>query len=109
MLHMANKRFQGLADYPFEPHLAELIDFEGVTCTSELDAHDATERMRARETERVLRKLNLSLTQAQAVERFSCALVDRLIHGPIARVASIIEGTSRSTAAEKVWRERSDR
>ena len=42
-----------------------------------------------RETERVLRKFDLSREQAKAVERVSRSLVDNLLHAPIAKVTAI--------------------
>jgi glutamyl-tRNA reductase len=104
----AGKPFQGLAGYPFELHFAKLLDFKGATCASASNSRDGTERIRACETERVLRKLDLSRGQAKAVERLSHSLVDELIHGPMARVTAIIDDMSRSAAAEKVWRDRRD-
>lgn len=59
---------------------------------------DGTERIRAHETERVLRKLDLSRKQAQAVERLTSSLVDELVHGPITRITAIIQATSKSAA-----------
>ena len=59
---------------------------------------DGTERIRARETERVLRKLDLSRKQAQAVERLTSSLADELVHGPITRITVIIQATSESAA-----------
>jgi glutamyl-tRNA reductase len=59
--------------------------------------HDVTERVRARETERLLRKLDLSGERAEDVERLSRSLVVGLANGPIARIATFVEGTSRST------------
>jgi glutamyl-tRNA reductase len=61
----------------------------------------STERVRARETERVLRKLDLSREQAEAVERVSRSLVEKLVHGPIAKVTAIIERTGESAAGRE--------
>jgi glutamyl-tRNA reductase len=57
------------------------------------NSYASAERVRARETERVLRKLDLSREQAEAVEHVSRSLVDELVHGPIAKVTAIIERT----------------
>ena len=62
----------------------------------------SAERARARETERVLRKLDLSREQAEAVERLSRSLVENLLHGPIAEVTAIIERTGESAAGREV-------
>jgi glutamyl-tRNA reductase len=51
-----------------------------------------------RETERVLRKLDLSREQAEVVERLSHSLVEKLVDGPIAKVTAIIERTYQSAA-----------
>lgn len=60
-----------------------------------------SERIRSRETERVLRKLDLSGEQAEAVEHLSRSLVDELIYGPITKVIDTVEETSNSvTGAE---------
>jgi glutamyl-tRNA reductase len=63
---------------------------------------DIVERVRAREAERVLRKLGLSGERAEAVERLSRSLVDGLTNGPIARITTFVEGTSRSTTDGEV-------
>ena len=57
------------------------------------NSYVSAERVRARETERVLMKFDLSREQAEAVERVSRSLVDELVHGPIAKVTAIIERT----------------
>ena len=62
----------------------------------------STERVRARETARVLRKLDLSREQAEAVERVSRSLVDELVHGPIAKVTATMERTGQSATGRKV-------
>lgn len=49
------------------------------------------ERIRSLEVERVLRKLDLSGEQAEAVKHLSRSLVDELIHGPITKVIDIVE------------------
>lgn len=59
------------------------------------------ERIRSRESERVLKKLALSGEQAEAVEHLSRSLLDELIHGPITKVIDIVEGTSNSVAGGK--------
>jgi Glutamyl-tRNAGlu reductase, dimerisation domain len=56
----------------------------------------STERVRARETERVLRKLDLSQEQVEVVERLSRSLVEKLVQGPITKVTAIIERTDES-------------
>jgi glutamyl-tRNA reductase len=61
----------------------------------------SAEGVRARETERVLRKLDLSREQAEAVERVSRSLVEKLVHGPIAKVTAIIERTGESAAGRE--------
>ena len=61
----------------------------------------SAERVRARETERLLRKLDLSREQSEAVERVSRSLVEELVHGPIAEVTAIIEGTGESSAGRE--------
>jgi glutamyl-tRNA reductase len=62
----------------------------------------SAERVRARETERVLRKLDLSPEQAEAVERLSLTLVENLVIGPIANVTAITERTGESAASREV-------
>jgi glutamyl-tRNA reductase len=64
-------------------------------------SHDGTERIRARETERVLRRLDLSREQAQAVERLANSVADKLVHGPIARINTIVEGTNRPSTGRE--------
>ena len=59
---------------------------------------DGAERIRAHETERVLRKLDLSREQAQVVEHLTSSLADELVHGPITRINAIIQATSKSAA-----------
>jgi hypothetical protein len=61
----------------------------------------SADRVRARETERVLRKLDLSREQAEAVECLSRSLVDELVHGPIAKVTAIMERTGVSAAGRE--------
>ena len=58
----------------------------------------SAERVRAREAERLLRKLDLSREQAEVVERVSHSLVEKLVDGPIATVTAIIERTDQSAA-----------
>ena len=60
-----------------------------------------SERIRSRETERVLRKLDLSGEQAEAVEHLSRSLVDELIYGPITKVIDTVEETSNSVTGGK--------
>ena len=59
---------------------------------------DSAERVRLRETERLLRKLDLSREQAEVVERLSHSLVEKLDDGPITKVTAIIERTDQSAA-----------
>ncbi len=66
-----------------------------------LTSRASVESVRARETERTLRRLDLTPEQAEAVERVSRLLVDELIHGPIAKVATIIETTGESAAGRE--------
>ena len=61
----------------------------------------SADRVRARETERVLRKLDLSREQAEAVECLSRSLVDELVRGPIAKVTAIMERTGVSAAGRE--------
>jgi glutamyl-tRNA reductase len=61
----------------------------------------STERVCARETARVLRKLDLSREQAEAVECLSRSLVDELVRGPIAKVTAISERTGESAAGRE--------
>ena len=61
----------------------------------------SADRVRARETERVLRKLDLSREQAEAVECLSRSLVEKLVHGPIAKVTAISERTGESAAGRE--------
>ena len=96
------KHFENLPGYYFELHCAGLLDFEEAPCAFTSNSLSDTERIRARETERVLRKLDLSREQAEAVEHLSQSLVNRLIHGPIAGVAAVFERASRSVAGKEV-------
>jgi len=76
---------------------AELLQARGTSnsCAS-------TERLRAREAECNLRKLDLSREQAETVERISRSLVDELVHGrPIAKVTAIIERTGESAVGRE--------
>ena len=61
----------------------------------------SAERVRARETERVLRKLDLAREQEEVVERLSRSLVEKLIQGPIEKVTAIIETTGESVAGRE--------
>ena len=61
----------------------------------------SADRVRARETERVLRKLDLSREQAEAVECLSRSLVEKLVHGPIAKVTAVMERTGASAAGRE--------
>ena len=61
----------------------------------------SADRVRARETERVLRKLGLSREQAEAVDCLSRSLVDELVRGPIAKVTAIMERTGVSAAGRE--------
>ena len=61
----------------------------------------SADRVRARETERVLRKLDLSREQAEAVDCLSRSLVDELVRGPIAKVTAIMERTGVSAAGRE--------
>ncbi len=66
-----------------------------------LNSRASIESVRASETERVLRKLDLTPEQAEAVERVSRSLVDELVHGPIANVATVIERMGESAASKE--------
>ncbi len=66
------------------------------------NSRDGAECIRARETERVLRKLGLSREQAQAVQRLTSKLVDELVHGPITTITAIIQAISKSAAGGEV-------
>jgi Glutamyl-tRNAGlu reductase, dimerisation domain len=61
----------------------------------------SADRVRARETERVLRKLDLSREQAEAVECLSRSLVEKLVRGPIAKVTAIMERTGASAGGRE--------
>jgi hypothetical protein len=61
----------------------------------------STERVRACETARVLRKLDLSREQAEAVERFSRSLVYELVRGPIAKITAISKRTGESAVGRE--------
>ncbi len=65
------------------------------------NSRDGAECIRARETERVLRKLGLSREQAQVVERLTSSLANELVHGPITRINAIIQAISKSAAGGK--------
>jgi len=52
---------------------------------------DSAEQIRRREVSRVLRKVDLSPEEEEAVERMSRSLVGRLLHGPISRVMACAE------------------
>ena len=60
------------------------------------------ERIRSRETARVLRKQDLSGEQAGAVEHLSRSLVNELIQGPITKVIVTVEGTRNSSTGGKI-------
>ena len=74
---------------------------EASSGTRNPEAAYCAERVRARETERVLRKLDLSRDQAEDVERVCRSLVEKLVHGPIAKVTAIIERTGKSAAGRE--------
>jgi glutamyl-tRNA reductase len=61
----------------------------------------SAEHVRARETARVLRKLDLSREQAETVERVSRSPVDELVHARIEVVTAISERTGESTACRE--------
>jgi glutamyl-tRNA reductase len=61
----------------------------------------SADRVRARETERTLRKLDLAREQAEAVDCLSRSLVDELVRGPIAKVTAIMERTGVSAAGRE--------
>jgi Glutamyl-tRNAGlu reductase, dimerisation domain len=61
----------------------------------------SADRLRARETARVLRKLDLSREQAEAVERLSRSLVDELVRGPIAKITAISKRAGESAVGRE--------
>jgi glutamyl-tRNA reductase len=57
----------------------------------DLLGRDSAEQVRRREVSRVLEKMDLSLEEEEAIERLSCALVTKLLLGPISEVMARAE------------------
>jgi hypothetical protein len=57
------------------------------------DSVHSVESIRAREVRRLLGKLSLSPEQGEAIENFSCLLVEELVRGPISKTV-ILDPTS---------------
>ncbi len=67
------------------------------------ELRDGAERIRRHELARALDRLNLSPQEAEAVERMSHALVNKLLHGPIQELKALAESGSPLESTE-VWR-----
>ncbi len=55
------------------------------------ELRDGAERIRRHELSRALRRMELSPTEAEAVERMSHSLVNKLLHGPISEIKALAE------------------
>jgi glutamyl-tRNA reductase len=64
------------------------------------ELRDRAERIRRHELARTLKGLELSSEEAEAVERMSRALVNKLLHGPIQELKALAESGSPLGAAE---------
>ena len=64
------------------------------------ELRDGAERIRRHELARALKGLNLSPEEAEAVERMSYALVNKLLHGPIQELKALAESGSPLDNAE---------
>jgi glutamyl-tRNA reductase len=58
------------------------------------ELRNGAERIRRHELARALKGLNLSPEEAEAVERMSHALVNKLLHGPIQELKALAESGS---------------
>lgn len=61
----------------------------------DLLGYDSAEQIRHREVSRLLKKLNLSPDEEEAIERLSYSLVARLLLGPISEVMACAEPQTR--------------
>ena len=64
------------------------------------ELRDGAERIRSHELARALNKLDLSTEEAEAVERMSHTLVNKLLHGPIQELKALAERGSPLESAE---------
>jgi len=64
------------------------------------ELRDGAERIRRHELARALNRLDLSPEEAEAVERMSHALVNKLLHGPIQELKALAESGSPLESAE---------
>jgi glutamyl-tRNA reductase len=64
------------------------------------ELRDGAERIRRHELARALKGLNVSPEEAEAVERMSYALVNKLLHGPIQELKALAESGSPLNNAE---------
>jgi len=68
------------------------------------ELRDEAELVRRHELARTLKGLDLSSEEAEAVERMSCALVNKLLHGPIQELKALAESGSPLQSAEIRYR-----
>ena len=68
------------------------------------ELRDEAELVRRHELARTLKGLDLSLEEAEAVERMSRALVNKLLHGPIQELKALAESGSPLQSAEIRYR-----
>ncbi|MDP9455788.1 MAG: glutamyl-tRNA reductase [Actinobacteria bacterium] len=64
------------------------------------ELRDGAERIRRHEVSRTLKGMQLSEGEAEAIERMSRALVNKLLHGPIQEIKALAEGGSPVGGAE---------
>jgi glutamyl-tRNA reductase len=62
------------------------------------DPHHSVEGIRAHEVRRLLNKLRFSPEQSEAIENLSHALVEELVHGPIAETIALVQEPGESAA-----------
>ena len=55
------------------------------------ELRDGAEKIRRHELSRALRRMDLSPAEAEAVERMSHSLVNKLLHGPISEIKALGE------------------
>jgi glutamyl-tRNA reductase len=64
------------------------------------ELRDGAERIRRHELARALQRMDLSPEEAEAVERMSCSLVNKLLHGPISELKALAESGHPLESAE---------
>jgi glutamyl-tRNA reductase len=88
------------------PHVLELMGWLSTLHVVPLirELRDEAEKIRRHELARTLKGLELSPAEAAAVERMSHALVNKLLHGPIAEIKARAEAGYPMDGAEEIGR-----